>query len=514
MRQVRFVDFLAVLCVCNGKAVRPNQDRICQLLVCGAPELLAKFTLKNGVPMVAGDARYFSGMSGAGGVRLTEWIDAADQKDKDALAYVVGTIRLLSKLVCGNNTNPKTTHAVRRLMPFEVVVKIMTMCSPGSPDKKEADPVLEGRLPIATACTELMRHLYVDCKPHETLAVVTKVRVWQDVEKIAEEGKLSSRFVLADDPIIKSIDFEQFFAVKKFIVHFVSAYFKQVAVQIKQNKMVLQLLLLLLELIRLGFYYTDDLVSDPESGRMGIIAPLLRVLDGRDDRVGLQKDEQPEERYLRREDHRCSTVVLMECKIAVCQILGVIADMRLDVRLSKLLLQYKMEWEKKHRSTPAAHVHVQPGRGLSMSNLGRGATKVAQGLASRLPSLSYARLLDEDCAPPTERTTTTTSKQAVELAEERREQFDKVLETLRFTSETSGGDRGERVSVGARNLLKRRPSMGQGGRSPSGKFLFNYSHNTVQMAQDAWMSEGELVAVLMDLCFCMPIRGSNPDSQI
>ena len=123
-------------------------------------------------------------------------------------------------------------------------------------------------------------------------------------------------------------------------------------------------------------------------------------------------------------------------------------------------------------------------------------------------------LLDEDGAPPTEGTTTTTSKEAVELAEERREQFDKVLETLRFTSETSGGDWGEGVSVGARNLPKRRPSMGQGGRSPSGKLLFGFSHTTVQMAQDAWMSEGELVAVLMDLCFCMPIRGSNPDSQI
>ena len=88
-------------------------------------------------------------------------------------------------------------------------------------------------------------------------------------------------------------------------MHFVSAYFKQVAVQIKQNKMVLQLLLLLLELIRLGFYYTDDLVSDPESGRMGIIAPLLRVLDGRDDRVGLQKDEKVGDRYVHKDDHRC-----------------------------------------------------------------------------------------------------------------------------------------------------------------------------------------------------------------
>eukprot|EP00966_Prymnesium_polylepis_P256965 5935807-Prymnesium_polylepis.1 len=42
--QARFVDFLLVLCQCNGKAVRPNQWRVCRLLLQQAPQLL--FTLR------------------------------------------------------------------------------------------------------------------------------------------------------------------------------------------------------------------------------------------------------------------------------------------------------------------------------------------------------------------------------------------------------------------------------------------------------------------------------------
>ena len=32
-REARFVEFLLVLCQCSGKAVRPNQWRVCKLLL-------------------------------------------------------------------------------------------------------------------------------------------------------------------------------------------------------------------------------------------------------------------------------------------------------------------------------------------------------------------------------------------------------------------------------------------------------------------------------------------------
>ena len=44
-REARYVQFLVSLCVCHGKAVRPNQWLISQLFLEGAPELLLKLRL-------------------------------------------------------------------------------------------------------------------------------------------------------------------------------------------------------------------------------------------------------------------------------------------------------------------------------------------------------------------------------------------------------------------------------------------------------------------------------------
>ena len=58
-RLARFVNFLIVLCQCGGKAVRPNQWRVCRLLCERSPELLLNLSLRGGRVMVSGDPRYF-----------------------------------------------------------------------------------------------------------------------------------------------------------------------------------------------------------------------------------------------------------------------------------------------------------------------------------------------------------------------------------------------------------------------------------------------------------------------
>ena len=63
------------------------------------------------------------------------------------------------------------------------------------------------------------------------------------------------------------IEWERFNALKSFIVEFVSTgnggspFFNQTGTQIKENKMVLQLLQLLFHLIQGGFYPAKDLVE-------------------------------------------------------------------------------------------------------------------------------------------------------------------------------------------------------------------------------------------------------------
>ena len=214
MRQARFIEFLGVLCVCRGKGVRRNQDRICELLLngppelprclpasslaatarthaatartqaatarthaataCtpGAPELLVSFHLRGGVPMVSGDPRYFDGFGEANTLELGVWLDRASAGATD---YVVGCIELFSKLVLGRNLS--TSAALRKHLPLPLVAAAM------------ADTVVLARhLPVATVLAELMRRLYVDSPPHEQMALVKKVRVWSQVEAVAESG--------------------------------------------------------------------------------------------------------------------------------------------------------------------------------------------------------------------------------------------------------------------------------------------------------------------------------------
>ena len=59
-RETYFVEFLMVLCECQGKAVRHNQWRVCRLLMQAAPELLLQLRLTpTGEIAISGDPRFF-----------------------------------------------------------------------------------------------------------------------------------------------------------------------------------------------------------------------------------------------------------------------------------------------------------------------------------------------------------------------------------------------------------------------------------------------------------------------
>ena len=152
-------------------------------------------------------------------------------------------------------------------MPYDVVLAIIT-----SPEL-HAD-----HLEVSAQFVGIARDLYVDNEPHELMTRVKTVRIWDNVLPAAESGKLSSRLTTVLD-----IEWERFNALKSFIVEFVSTgnggspFFNQTGTQIKENKMVLQLLQLLFHLIQGGFYPAKDLVE--------VLPTLIQLLDGRDDKV-------------------------------------------------------------------------------------------------------------------------------------------------------------------------------------------------------------------------------------
>ena len=147
----------------------------------------------------------------------------------------------------------------------------------------------------------------------------------------AKSGKLSTRLALEADPSANEIIWSKFDEVKLFSLRYIRYFHNQIAVEVKQNRMVLQasallpshtealtcapmlllgersrapllgredisrrapstsnlmwkwpqILLLLLDLVRFGFYSSSELVSDPASGHMGMLGPLLKVFVAR-----------------------------------------------------------------------------------------------------------------------------------------------------------------------------------------------------------------------------------------
>ena len=191
-RQGRFVKFLNVLCQCNGKAVRTNQWRVCNMLVKEAPELLIRLRLRpatannKAAVMVSGDPRYFPAFGeelspGRSELEINEWLNITEASTAE---YFELCIELASGAPSSavRQRNLKNTPHVQKLLPYDVVLAIIT-----SPEL-HAD-----HLEVSAQFVGIARDLYVDNEPHELMTRVKTVRIWDNVLPAAESGKLSSR---------------------------------------------------------------------------------------------------------------------------------------------------------------------------------------------------------------------------------------------------------------------------------------------------------------------------------
>jgi hypothetical protein len=376
-REARFVEFLIVLCSCNGRAVRPNQWRVCKLLMQDHPELLFRLHLRGGsngsTPEVVihGDPRYFPAFKDADELELSEWLGVTAPTNA---AYFEHCLELLALLVKGRNL--RNVAAVRAVLPYDLVQAAIT-----SPKLNRS------YLHVVTQFVEIAVDCYVDHEPHELMTHVKTVRIWGNVERVAESGKLSSRITT-----VLPIDWHQFDGLKAYLLGYIARFHHQVGTQVRENKMVLQLLQACYHLLRFGFYTSVEVAK--------IIPTLLAVLDGTADRVGLHSHEEPGERYKQRVrlhgDRAVNTVVIMECKLWCCKVLSLVCTMRVDIRLSRLLERYKEEFVRGDYSAKSEQ------RGLFGLFGGSGkATKDGR----------YARLHDEeDGAAPPARTESTLAR--------------------------------------------------------------------------------------------------------
>jgi len=323
-RQARYTKFLTVLCQCGGLPIRVNQWRICKMLVHEAPELLTSLKLEAGRVLVSGDRQYFPVLGQVGGsMELVEWL--AHCPCDDTVGYFESCLGLFAALAEGRNL--RNAPALSARLPYPLLEAM-------AKDERLRAVQRGGKplgLAVAARATAILRSLYVDAEPHQFMARVKHVRIWEKVPEAAQAGALSSRLTTKVD-----ISWDQFNPLKAFIARHIGRYFKMDAAAYGENRLVLELLRTLHALLKLGFYFSSELAP--------LLPTLLGLLDGRDDTVGPQDKGSSGKRYRRKVTIHVDTVAIMDCKLEVCRILQLLCDVRLDLRLSRLLALYHDEF--------------------------------------------------------------------------------------------------------------------------------------------------------------------------
>ena len=210
------------------------------------------------------------------------------------------------------------------------------------------------------------------------MVIVKTVRKWDEVSPLASARTMSSRYTLdarskKEGPSVVIPVWTRFDELKQFILFYLTKvgvpddahafcpnfapysftlnlehmlpasaqFLKQNAMQIKENLMVLELVQVIHDLLLTGFYRSREVPQ--------IIMPMLQLLDGRKDVLGLDGangDVDPRARYRQAATIRYNTVIIMKAKKQLCEILQLICTMRLDIRLSLLLGIYHSTLEQ------------------------------------------------------------------------------------------------------------------------------------------------------------------------
>ena len=276
-RKARYIEFLMVLCECDGKAVRVNQWKIADQLF--TPENEQLFLKLHSDPndgvVVSGNPTFFPTFRADNGstipkLPLSVWLDAKPKEGstpeqmashREVRNYFENTINLFKMLVLGRNR--RNTQHIRQLLPYSLVEAVITSKDLHRAVEERDDNGLRIRHPRMKLCAAfagIVRCLYVDSyvavpgqveigEPHEMLARVKMMRIWDNVERIEESGKLASRVTTR-----VQIDFDYFKGLQIAMYNFLRENAaSQIATRVEMNVLIEQLLHLLYDMIRFGF---------------------------------------------------------------------------------------------------------------------------------------------------------------------------------------------------------------------------------------------------------------------
>ena len=168
-REARFLEFLIVLCQSNGKAVRPNQWRVCRMLLQKHPELFFRLKLECGGGgtrdvLISADGRYFPAFRKVSELRLSEWLSMTEPSNA---AYFAMSIELIALLVRGRNLRYKSIKYIRRRSSRSLspAVEPQVICRGHGLSASARRPLRPS--PFASVPATLQPSLPLGCPPQE-----------------------------------------------------------------------------------------------------------------------------------------------------------------------------------------------------------------------------------------------------------------------------------------------------------------------------------------------------------
>ena len=332
-------NFMSITCVCRMPddeivGIRKNQDEILHAMFLDDAEVrdncIVKFELSGEV--AAGsvrDVRIKIGAKGPWAPIGVVFADVDPKVDPDAFEkkmFTIASVRLYANL-CTRNKDAQ--DCLREWFPIELVTSLIVEDRVGCDDLR------------AAAC-ELLFRLYVDADGEIARPPIEKTRKFEDIKEDNKE------IFLLRDSINAAVQ-----EIKTWICGYLSNEdnYRQTASErwMGRNLFILSVLKLVLRLMDYGVYTQLREVKQ-------LLRPLIRIIDNvspanvdypllnpkekksKENPDGIEQDEKDPLHTWRFDDSKQEVTLLMECKLEVCRILNFVAEMRVNLCLTRIML--------------------------------------------------------------------------------------------------------------------------------------------------------------------------------
>jgi hypothetical protein len=318
--------FLGITCICKGDPIRSNQNAILKYLFGVEKENGALVPISSEIydPLTKGRCVCQFKLNGVtvevkNVARNGTWVHLdtifGDEtpEGRELKKFVVGSVELYANLCSANRDCQKEVAAI---MPVELVKNIIMT------DRKGCDD-------LRAACCEVLFRLYVDSDGNSPVLNVNKTRKFEDIEP-----QYADMLVLRDD--------YPFPDIKDWIVDFLSEPEHMAPCAQKtnnqRNKFVVAVLKMIMRLLNFGVYTATKELEQ-------MLVPLLKILDGSNDRPDPELEgafpggewrfpELPE------------NTLLMSAKLVICQIMIFVQDVRMNLRMTRTLLNFRDQLDR------------------------------------------------------------------------------------------------------------------------------------------------------------------------